>query len=131
MKLTSFRTMLIIYAIVILGSFVYFVSLQSFGTRGLEFSVVGKDNAFSVFDMLIMFTLPVALLLWALSLLAYRRKPEIKLFITSIAFFFFAVKEFLNFLEAFFPNEFIYIGNAERALEFMILISFMFLLYKK
>ncbi len=131
MKLTSLYTMIIIYAIVIISSFVYFVSLQSFGSRGLEFSIVGKDNTFSVFDMLIMFTLPVALLLWVLSILAYRRKPEIRLFIVSIAFFFFAVKEFLNFLAAFFPKEFIFIGNAERALEFLILISFMFLLYKK
>lgn len=131
MKLTSFTTMLIIYAVVLLASFVYFVSLQSFGARGLEFSVVGRDNVFNIFDMLILFTIPTALLLWVLSLLAYRKKPEIKLFIVSIAFFFFALKEFLNFLEAFFPKEFIFIGNAERALEFLILISFMFLLYKK
>ena len=131
MKLTSFKTMLIIYAVVLAASFVYFVNLQSFGSKGLEFSVVGKDNAFTVFDMLILFTIPTALLLWVLSLMAYMRKPEIRLFIVSIAFFFFAVKEFLNFLEAFFPNEFIFIANAERALEFLILISFMFLLYKK
>lgn len=131
MKLTSFYTMLIIYAIVIIASFTYFVSLQGFGTKGLEFSIIGRDKAFSVFDMLILFTIPTALVLWILSLLAYRRKPEIRLFIVSIAFFFFAVKELLNFLEAFFPKEFIFIGNAERALEFLILISFMFLLYKK
>lgn len=131
MKLTSFKTMLIIYAVVLAASFVYFVNLQSFGSKGLEFSMVGRDNAFTVFDMLILFTIPTALLLWVLSLMAYMRKPEIRLFIVSIAFFFFAVKEFLNFLEAFFPNEFIFIANAERALEFLILISFMFLLYKR
>jgi hypothetical protein len=131
MRLTSLYTMLIVYAIVGIASFVYFVSLQSFGTRGLEFSIVGKDNRLTVFDMLILFTLPTALLLWSLSILAYKRKPEVRLFIVSIAFFFFAVKELLNFLDAFFPKEHIYIGNAERALEFLILISFMFLLYKK
>lgn len=131
MKLTSFKTMVIIYAVVLAASFVYFVNLQSFGSKGLEFSMVGRDNAFTVFDMLILFTIPTALLLWVLSLMAYMRKPEIRLFIVSIAFFFFAVKEFLNFLEAFFPNEFIFIANAERALEFLILISFMFLLYKR
>jgi len=131
MKLTSFSTMVIIYALVIMSSFVYFVNMQSFGAKGLEFSLVGRDNVFNIFDMLILFTIPTALLLWVLSLLAYRRKPEIRLFIVSIAFFFFAVKETLNFLEAFFPNEFIYIANAERALDFLILVSFMFLLYKK
>ncbi len=131
MKLTSLYTMLVIYAVVLIASFVYFGSMQGFGARGLEFSVVGKDKAFNVFDMLILFTIPTALVLLFLSLMAYRRKPEIRLFIVSIAFFFFAVKEFLNFLDAFFPNEFIYIANAERALEFLILISFMFLLYKK
>ena len=131
MKLTSFYTMLIIYALVGIGTFVYFVYLQSFGSRGLEFSIVGRDNVFNIFDMLILFTIPTALVLWVLSLLAYRRKPEIRLFIVSIAFFFFAVKELLNFLETFFPKEFIFVGNAERALEFLILISFMFLLYKK
>lgn len=131
MKMTSFSTMVIIYALVIAASFVYFVSMQSFGANGFEFSLVGRDNVFNIFDMLIIFTIPTALLLWVLSLLAYRRKPEIRLFIISIAFFFFAVKETMNFLEAFFPNEFIYITNAERALDFLILISFMFLLYKK
>lgn len=131
MKLTSFSTMLIIYAVVAVASFIYFGSLQSFGSKGLQFSLIGRDNVFNLFDMLIIFTIPTALLLWVLSLLAYRRKPEIRLFIVSIAFFFFTVKELLNFLEAFFPNEFIYITNAERALDFLILISFMFLLYKK
>jgi len=54
-----------------------------------------------------------------------------KLFLISIAFFFFAIKEVLVVFENFFPNEYIFIDNASRGLELLTLISFILLLYRK
>ncbi|MFH0949143.1 MAG: hypothetical protein V1802_01500 [Candidatus Aenigmatarchaeota archaeon] len=130
-KISPFYVMILIYAAVIIGSIFYFVYMQKFGTQGLEFSVTGEDRTFSIFDMLILLLTPVAFVLFIVSALAYRRKKDTRLFLVSLAFFFFLVKEVLNLLENFFPKEFIFIGNAERALEFLILLSFVFLLYRK
>lgn len=132
MKITQkAAVMLAIYAVIIVGSLIYFVALQNFGSGGLEFWVPGRDNAFTLFDILIIVTLPIALVLLAISTLAFFRKPRLRLFLISVAFFFFAVKEALFLLKNFFPNEFIFIDNAERALEFLILVSFIFLMYRK
>lgn len=122
---------LIIYAIIIIGSIIYFVYMQSFGTQGLQFYIGGHDKVFNVFDMLIVIVIPVAIVLFIISLIAFRRRKDLKMFIISVAFFFFLVKEILFLFQNFFPQEFIFIGNAERALELLILISFMFLLYRK
>ncbi len=122
---------LAIYAVVIIASLVYFGYMQKFGTHGLEFYIEGSDNAFNVFDALILILLPIALVLFIISVLAFHRKPELRLFLISTAFFFFVVREILYILENFFPKEFIFIDNASRALEFLILLSFVFLLYRK
>lgn len=131
MRLTSFYTLLLIYAVVIAVFFVYFVLLQNFGEKGLHFSLGGKDNVFNVFDVLILILLPVATALFVISFMAFMRKRDKRLFIISLAFFFFLAKQVLNLFQNFFPAEFIFIGNAESALELLILISFVFLLYKK
>ena len=96
--------MLAIYAAIIVGSLIYFVALQQFGSGGLEFWVPGRDNAFTLFDVLIIVTLPIAVVLLIISALAFFRKPQLRLFLISVAFFFFAVKEALFLLENFFPN---------------------------
>jgi len=131
-KISSKSTaMLLIYAIVIVGSIIYFVYMQQFGTQGLEFRIEGSDNIFTIFDVLILILLPIAFVLLVISTLAFFRKPNMKMFIVSVAFFFFAVKEAIVLLENVFPKEFIFIENAERAIDFLILLSFIFLLYRK
>lgn len=130
MRFTSFWTMVLIYAIVIAGSVIYFVDMQKFGAQGMMFEPGGRDSAFDIFDMLILITLPVAVVLFVISAMAFRRKGDIRLFLVSLAFFFFLVKEVLGMLHNCFPREFIFIGNAERGLEFLILLSFVFLMMR-
>lgn len=131
MKLTYFYSLLLIYAIVIASFLVYFVLLQQFGAKGLQFSMGGRDSVFNIFDLLTLILLPIATALFVISFMAFMRKNDKRLFITSIAFFFFLAKQVLDVFQNFFPSEFIFVGNAESALELLILISFVFLLYKK
>ena len=131
MKLSSFYTLLLIYISVTAAFLVYFVFLQHFGAKGLQFSLGGQDSVFNIFDVLILILLPVATALFVISFMAFMRRRDKRLFITSVAFFFFLVKQVLNILQNFFPREFIFIGNAESALELLILVSFVFLLYRK
>ncbi|MFC2142842.1 hypothetical protein ACFLQN_00410 [Candidatus Aenigmatarchaeota archaeon] len=122
---------LLIYLIIIVGSLIYFGYMQSFGSKGLQFQIAGKDSFVTIFDLLIIAVIPVALILFIISAIAFNRRRDFRLFLVSVAFFFFVVKEFLFLFENFFPNEFIFIHNAERALELLILLSFVFLMYRK
>ena len=130
-KITPAVAILAIYAIVIIGSVVYFVALQNFGSSGLEVHISGRDRQINLLDFMILIIMPIAFVLFIISLLAYMRKRDTRMLVISAAFFFFMVKETLFALENFFPNEFIFIANAERALELLILLSFVFLMYRK
>ena len=120
---------LAIYVAVIIGAVIYFGFLQQFGFKGLLFQIEGRDHIISPVDALIIIATIVAIFLFVISLLAYSRTRDTRILIVSLAFFFFAVKEFLFLFENFFPGEFIYIDNAEHTLELLILLSFMMLMY--
>lgn len=131
-KLDAFSVMIIlIYLVIIVASIVYFIMLQSFGSAGLEFSIEGRDTTFNIFDILVLIALPVAIVLFIISIIAFRRKKSLRIFLISTAFFFFLVNEVLVMIHNFFPHEFIFIENAERALDLLVLLSFIFLMYKK
>lgn len=120
---------ILIYFIVVSSFFIYFGLLQQFGVEGLVFNIGGRDHTVTPLDALILVATVAALFLLVISLIAFKRTKDTRILIISIAFFFFAVKEFLFMLENFFPGEFIYIDNAERALELLILLSFVMLMY--
>ena len=129
MKLRRGQAVLALYAIVIVGSIVYFGVLQGFGYKGLEFRIEGRDRVFDMFDILIMIGTIAAFVLFVISLMAYRRSRDLRVLVVSMAFFFFAVKELLGVLSNFFPNEFIYIDHAADVLNLLILLSFIMLMY--
>lgn len=129
MKLASYQLVAAIYGIFIVGLVFYLVILQQFGFHGLEFQIGGKDNLITALDLLILVTTVASFALLGIALLAFKRKKDIRLFIIVLAFFFFALKEFLFLLDNFFPREAVFIGHAERGLEFLILLSFIMLLY--
>lgn len=128
-KISSYYLIAAIYAVFILGLVFYLVILQHFGFKGLQFQIGGKDNTITALDMLIFVSTIASFALLGISLFAFKRKKDIRIFIISLAFFFFALKEFLFVIDNFFPKEAVYIGNAERGLEFLILLSFVMLMY--
>ncbi|MBS3053277.1 MAG: hypothetical protein J4469_02130 [Candidatus Aenigmarchaeota archaeon] len=128
-KASSYYAVAGIYAFFIVALVFYIVVLQQFGFHGLEFQIGGKDNIITTLDLLILGTTVASFALLGISLIAFKRKKDIRIFIISLAFFFFALKEFLFLIDNFFPRETVFIGHAERGLEFLILLSFMMLMY--
>ena len=98
----STNLILLAYVVVIVGAFVYFVILQQFGYRGLIFTIEGKDHIFAPLDILIIISTIASFILLLISLTAFNRKKDLKLFIISFAFFFFTVRQFLFLLDNFF-----------------------------
>ena len=128
---TSLYSIVLIYAIVIAALAVYIFFMQQFGAKGMQFHLSGRDQSVTILDIAIIAVTIIALLLLLISLMAFKKKPDMRIFLISLAFFFFAAKEFLAFFENFFPKEHIFIDNAERGLELLMLISFILLLYRK
>ena len=129
MKIRREQAVVAAYVIIILLAVVYFGFLQQFGYKGLVFQIEGRDKVLNPLDILIIVTTIASLFLLVISLMAYRRNHDLRILVVSLAFFFFAVKELLFMMENFFPGEFVYIDNAERTLEFLILRSFIMLMY--
>lgn len=130
MKLSPQKLIIAIYGFFIVSLVFYLTILQHFGFRGLQFQIGGKDGMITAIDLVIIISTIASFALLGISVLAFRKKRDIRIFIVSLAFFFFALKEFLSLIDNFFPKEAIFIGNAERGLEFLVLISFMMLMYK-
>lgn len=129
MKIKREQAVIAVYVIVILAALVYFAFLQQFGYKGLVFQIEGRDRVLNPLDILIIVTTIASLFLFVVSLMAYRRNHDLRILVVSMAFFFFVIKEILFLFKNFFPGEFIYIDNAERTLEFLILLSFIMLMY--
>jgi hypothetical protein len=126
----SISLILLAYVLVIVAAFVYFVIMQQFGYKGLVFHMEGKDQSFTPLDMLIMLSTIVSFVLLLISLGAFGRKKDLRLFVISFAFFFFTIRQFLFLLDNFFPEENIFIGNAVHTLDLLILLSFIMLMYR-
>ncbi len=128
-NLASYKWIALLYVIFIAGAFVYFVGLQHFGYGGFQFSIEGRDRTLTPLDFVIISTFAISLVLLLISLIAFGRRRTVKVFIIALVFFFFTIKELLTILENFFPHENIYVENASGALELLILLSFVLLIY--
>lgn len=127
----SIKIILLGYVLVIIGAFIYFAVLQGFGYRGLEFTISGKDRVLAPLDILILLSTIASLILLAISIVAFERKKDNRFFVLAFAFFFFTLRQVLFLLDNFFPEENIYIFHAVHALDILILLSFMFLMYRR
>ena len=108
---------------------VYIRCWQGFGSKGLVFSIAGRDHVFNAFDIILLVATLASFFLVAISLLAFKKRRDNRIFILTIAFFFFALVQVLDIFENFFPSEYIFITNAERVLNLLILLSFGMLVY--
>ena len=125
----TFFAIIAIYLIVIAFSAVYLFLWQGFGSKGLVFSIAGRDHVFNAFDIILLVATLASFFLVAISLLAFKKRRDNRIFILTIAFFFFALVQVLDIFENFFPSEYIFVTNAERVLNLLILLSFGMLVY--
>jgi magnesium-transporting ATPase (P-type) len=126
---TTFYGIIIIYLAIIILSGIYFFVLQGFGSHGLVFSIDGKDHVFNIFDIVLLAATVVSFFLVFISLLAFKRRKDNRIFILSIAFFLFALLQVFHLFDAFFPGEYIFTENAHKVLDLLILLSFAMLVY--
>ena len=127
----TFLAIIAVYAAAIAFSWVYLFLLQGFGSKGLIFSIAGKDQVFNAFDAILIAATFASFFLVALSLIAFKRRKDNRIFILSLAFFFFAVNQVLEIFDNFFPNEYIFVRNAQKVLQLLILMSFAMLVYAR
>ncbi len=125
----TFFVIIAIYLIVIAFSAVYLFLWQGFGSKGLVFSIAGRDHVFNAFDIILLIATLASFFLVAISLLAFNKRRDNRIFILTIAFFFFALGQVLDIFDNFFPNEYIFSTNAGRVLNLLILLSFAMLVY--
>lgn len=126
----SVKTIAFVYAAVIVAVLFYFVILQNFGYQGLKFTLEGKDRVLAPLDALILVSALASIALLAVSVSAFSRKRDMRLFVLSLAFFFFALRQLLFLMDNFFPGENIYIFHAVHTFDVLILLSFIFLMYR-
>jgi hypothetical protein len=126
---TTFFWIVAVYLAIIVLCGIYIFALQGFGSKGLEFSIGGENRAIDAFDVILLAAAVASFFLVFISLLAFKRRKDNRIFILSIAFFLFAVNEILQIFDNFFPSEFIFIGNAQKVLDLLILFSFAMLVY--
>lgn len=128
-NMANFYAIIAVYVIVIVLSWIYLFVLQGFGSQGLTFSISGQDQVFNAFDVVLLAATIAAFFLVGLTLLAFKRRKDNRIFILAIAFLFFAVSEILLLFENFYPAEYIFINNAVKVLDLLILLSFAMLIY--
>ena len=126
---SSFLAIVAVYLVVLLFFGVYVFLWQGFGSHGLVFSIGGKNQVIDVFDGILLLGALVSFFLVFISLLAFQRRKDNRIFILAVAFFFFALGEVLQIFDNFFPQENLFIVNAGKAIDLIVLLSFAMLLY--
>ena len=120
---------LVLYAAVIILTAVYLIFFEN--VLGHSVRVGGQDHYFSAFDIVTIAISLVALALLVLSFMAYRRHPDSRMFMVSFAFLLFTVYSILNAIDNFFLGGYTAIGIAEKVVQFLVLLTFLVILFKK
>lgn len=116
----------------IIGSFIFLIIIFSFASTTVAAQEEKEIDFFGVeLEKLITFINAfIALFLFIVSFIAYRRDERRRLFYVSLAFLLFAIKSFLISSELFFP-EVDWFDPIATILEFAILLSFFYGVLRK
>lgn len=121
----------ILYGIIILLTAFYLFAVEGMGGGNFYFNAGGRDNVFSFFDVTLFLVLIFSAALTVVSLMAYGRKKSERLFFVSFAFFLFTLKSGLRIIDNFIVGGYGYIGISVQTLEFLILLSLFYALFRK
>jgi len=107
----------------------YLILVENVPTHSIR--IGGQDHYFSAFDVVTMAIGVVALILLVVSFMAYRRHPDSRMLMVSFAFLLFTIFSVLDVIDNFFLGGYTAIGIAERIVHFLVLITFLVILFKK
>ncbi len=119
----------ILYIAVIVVAAAYLLLFEN--VLGHSIRIGGQDHYFSAFDVVTIGISLVALALLVLSFMAYRRHPDSRMLMVSFAFLLFTIFSILSAVDNFFLGSYSAIGIAEKVVHFLILLTFLVILFKK
>lgn len=123
------NVLVLIGIIVVLGA-VYLLAVED--VRTFEYrGIGGADGKFSFYDTLLIAFPVISIVLLAISVMAYRRKPDLKLMLMTFAFLMFTAEGILKLIINLFSGDFRVILVVIQFSEMLILISFLYAVVKK
>lgn len=120
-----------LYLVIIILAVVYLFAIESVTNGTFSVDKGGRDHQFTFYDITLFLVLIFAAGLTAISLLAYKKKNSPRLFFVSFAFFLFSIKAALKIIDNFLIGHYAYIGISGQTLEFLILLSLFYAIFKK
>ncbi len=120
---------LILYAVVIIITAAYLLFFEN--VLGHSVRISGQDHYFSAFDVVTIAISLVALALLVVAFMAYRRHPDSRMLMVSFAFLLFTIFSILSAIDNFFLGGYTAIGIAEKVVHFLVLLTFLVILFKK
>ncbi|MBI4167985.1 MAG: hypothetical protein HY515_03445 [Candidatus Aenigmarchaeota archaeon] len=129
-----------LYGIIILLVVFYLFAVEGVADGTFLLHQGGRDYQFTFFDITLFLVLALSVILTVISSVAYSRRqkdakgvirPVNRLFFVSFAFFLFSVKSALKIIDNFLIGGYSYIGISIQTLEFLILLSLFYALFRK
>ncbi|MBI2970980.1 MAG: hypothetical protein HYY37_01015 [Candidatus Aenigmarchaeota archaeon] len=116
---------------IVAASVLYLVVIEDVYGKRITFNIGGRDLLFSPFDIVLVTTSVIASALVVVSFLAYQRTADRKLFVVSLAFIFFTIRSVLDVFDNFFLAGYSFLSIAKRLLDLLIVLAFLFVLFRK
>lgn len=121
----------VLYGLIILLTVFYLFAVEGMAGGTFHLHPGGRDYVFSFYDITLFLVVVLAAALTVISSLAYSRKKSERLFFVSLAFFLFTLKSALKIIDNFFLGNYAHIGITIQTMEFLILLSLFYALFRK
>lgn len=126
LKKTNILAVLFIFVLVLILFYKPVLAVEQNQENDLTvYSGIELDNVITLLGSIL------SIILFSLTLFAYKRSERNKLIYIALAFLLFAIKGFLISSDIFFPNKGYWVDPVANFLDFAILISFFFGMIKK
>lgn len=119
------------YAIIIIITGAYLLAVEGVADGSFSLDKGGRDHKFSFFDVTLFLVFVLAAGLTIISTMAYHKKNSGRLLFVSGAFFLFTIMAALRIIDNFVLGAYTYIGISISTLEFLILLSLFYALFRK
>lgn len=125
------KKLVALYLALIVLTGVYLFAVEGVTNGSYSVNKGGRDHQFTFYDITLFLVLIFAAGLTIISSLAYDKKKSPRLFFVSFAFFLFVIKAALKIIDNFLIGNYSYIGISGQTLEFLILLSLFYALFRK
>ena len=125
------KKLVAVYVVLILLTGAYLFGIENITNGTFSMNKGGRDHQFTFYDITLFLVLIFAATLTIIASMAYNKKKSPRLFFVSFAFFLFTLKAALKIVDNFLIGHYAYIGISGQTLEFLILLSLFYAIFKK